>query len=175
MDHGRQRRGSTSEPARVRSGNRSNGGGRVSRVVLVLAALVGSLVAPVSAAGAKDTRHHELPDAMPGDRLLVTHRALSGAFEVHSVNLDASDRTVLTSGASDFAAVWSPDGRHIAFHRVDHPANAVYVVSRDGATTTRVADLAGVEGPQRAVVVGGARAVRPDTRTSIENALTAGP
>lgn len=108
-------------------------------MVTVLAGFVALLLAAPAAAQSPGG-HIALPDELPGDRLLVNHRTPEGDFELHTVNWNASDRTVLTSGAADFAGTWSPDGRHVAFHRVEAPADGLYVVTSDGATTTRLAD-----------------------------------
>lgn len=97
-----------------------------------------ALLAPLPAV-AQAGSHHALPDVMPGDRLLVAHRAPSGAFGLHTVNWDASDRTVLPAGG--VTAAWSPDGRSIAYADTSPTATAIDVVSADGATaSTRVAD-----------------------------------
>lgn len=104
--------------------------------MLVALAGVLALLAPLPAA-AQPGSHIALPEVMPGDRLLVSHRAPSGAFDLHTVNWDASDRTVLGGG---FAPAWSPDGRSVAFVSVSFPATAIDVASADGSTITRVAD-----------------------------------
>lgn len=106
----------------------------------MVVALVGvlALLVPL-AASAQTAGHVDLPDTMPGDRILVSHRTPEGTA-LHTVNWDASQRTVLTSGAADFAGTWSPDGRHVAFHRAEAPADGVYVVASDGATAPRLLD-----------------------------------
>lgn len=92
-----------------------------------------------AAASAQTAGHVDLPDTMPGDRILVSHRTAE-EIGLHTVNWDASDRTVLTSGAADFAGTWSPDGRDVAFHRAEDPADGVYVVASDGTTAPRLLD-----------------------------------
>lgn len=95
-----------------------------------------ALLVPAPAA-AQTAGHVDLPETMPGGRILVSQRTPAGT-ELHTINWDASDRTVLTSGAADFAGTWSPDGRHVAFHRVESPADGVYVVASDGTTEPRL-------------------------------------
>lgn len=106
----------------------------------MLVALVGVLALLIPpAASAQTAGHVDLPDTMPGDRILVSHQTAE-EVALHTINWDASDRTVLTSGAADSAGTWSPDGRHVAFHRAESPADGVYVVASDGATAPRFLD-----------------------------------
>ena len=51
------------------------------------------------------------------------------------MNPDGSDRTQLTSGPSDFAPVWSPDGAQIAFVRTDelNQRGEIFVMNADGS------------------------------------------
>lgn len=90
-------------------------------------------------AAAQDAGHTDLPAAMPGDRLLVAHRGATG-HELHAVDPDTGDRTVLTSGERDFEGTWSPDGRHVAFHRIEVGGDGLWVAPRDGAAPRRLAD-----------------------------------
>jgi Tol biopolymer transport system component len=115
-----------------------SGGRRAVRVLLVLTCL-GALLAYPGLAGADTVGPADLPATMPGDRLLVSHGDVSG-MALHTVDLDGGDRTVLTSGGADFGGVWSPDGRHIAFLRVESPSDGLYVVASDGGTPRRLAD-----------------------------------
>lgn len=110
-------------------------------MLLALAGVLALLLPlPAAPAAAQTAGHLQLPEAMPGDRLLVSHRTDEGHLELHTVNWDARERTVLTSGETDFAGTWSPDGRHVAFHRIQAPADGLYVVTSDGAATVRLDD-----------------------------------
>lgn len=107
----------------------------------VVAALTGLLVV-LAVAGpglAQAGGHTDLPDTMPGIRLLLTHATADGVG-VHTTSWGGTDRTVLTSGAADTAPAWSPDGRHVAFLRSEAPRDGLYVVTSDGNATTRLAD-----------------------------------
>lgn len=124
--------------ARCRRRDGRRGGCATSSVTAAFVALCLLLIPSVAVA---QDGHIDLPVSMPGDRLLVQHVTEDG-FELHTVNFDASERTVLTSAptAADFAGTWSPDGRYIAFHRNEAAGNAVYVATSDGADVTRLAD-----------------------------------
>lgn len=114
--------------------------GRRAALGLLLALACGvALLGASHGARAQDRPPTDLPATMPGDRLLVSHHSVTG-HELHSVNLDASERTVLTSAQSDFAGAWSPDGRHVAFHRVEVGGDGLWVVGRDGGSARRLAD-----------------------------------
>jgi Tol biopolymer transport system component len=102
--------------------------------LLAGACLVALLGAPP--AGATDGG---LPDAMPGDRILVSHRA-DDAVELHVVDPDSGERTVLTSGETDTGGTWSPDGRHVAFLRVEAGGDGLWVVPVAGGPARRLAD-----------------------------------
>lgn len=107
----------------------------------VVAALTGLLVVLVVAGPgiAQAGGHADLPDTMPGIRLLLTHATADGV-EVHTVSWGGTDRTVLSSGAADTAPAWSPDGRRVAFLRSEAPQDGLYVAPSDGSATTRLAD-----------------------------------
>src|SRR5680860_1308334 len=95
-------------------------------LVLVMTAV------PAAAQVPQARQHVDLPEAMPGDRILVQQRTPEG-MELATGGIDGGDHTVLTSGHSDFAPAWSPDGRHVAFLRVEVPTDGLWLVSADGA------------------------------------------
>jgi putative cell wall-binding protein len=109
------------------------------KVALALACVAALLAVPGLAAAQPDG-HTDLPAAMPGDRLLVSHRSATG-HELHTVDHGGDGRTVLTSDEADFAGAWSPDGRHVAFHRVEAGGGGgLWVVPSDGGVPRRLAD-----------------------------------
>jgi Tol biopolymer transport system component len=57
---------------------------------------------------------------------------------IYTMNPDGSDRTQLTSGPTDFAPVWSPDGAQIAFVRTDelNRRGEIFVMNADGSNQT---------------------------------------
>lgn len=113
---------------------RGPGSRKAVAVFVGLVLLVSAVPASAQAGG-----QTELPETMPGIRLLLGHDTADGV-ELHTVKWDGSERTVLTSGATDTAAAWSPDGRHVAFTRSGTDQDGLYVVTSDGATTTHLGD-----------------------------------
>jgi putative cell wall-binding protein len=112
---------------------------RAVRRVLLALICAGAMLAVPGLAAAQNPGHTDLPEEMPGARMLVSHRSATG-HELHTVDPDGSDRTVLTSGQPDFWGTWSPDGRHVAFHRVEATGDGLWVVGSDGGVPRRLAD-----------------------------------
>jgi dipeptidyl aminopeptidase/acylaminoacyl peptidase len=106
-------------------------------VVALLTALLLLLAEGPAVASSTAT---SLPATMPGDRILVQHRTPGNAFELHHVDLGGEDRVRLTSGRADFEGTWSPDGRHVAFSRIESPTDGLYVVPAAGGAARRLAD-----------------------------------
>ncbi|CAN5492017.1 hypothetical protein BH23ACT9_BH23ACT9_25280 [soil metagenome] len=103
-------------------------------------AVIPTVTAGAQAAGAQAAGHVDLPAEMPGDRLLLSHRSPTSDQEVHTVDQQGGERMVLTEGHADFGAVWSPDGRHVAFHRVEAAGDGLWVVGAEGGPARRLAD-----------------------------------
>jgi Tol biopolymer transport system component len=106
--------------------------------VVVALLCVGALVAVPGLAAAQPPGPQTCPSHARGPTArLASHR---GGHELHTVEPAASDRTVLTTGQPDFAGTWSPDGRHVAFHRVEVGGDGLWVVGSDGGAPQRLAD-----------------------------------
>ena len=68
-----------------------------------------------------------------GTKLLSQFGDQARGFNIHVSNPDGTDRKPLTSGPQrDFYAVWSPDGKKIAFSRGDMQASQIYIMDADG-------------------------------------------
>ena len=104
------------------------------------------------------------PDVSPGGSRIVytTAKHLTkgdydpwGAtrnFEIEVSALDGSDRRRLTeNGDLDISPLWSPDGRRIAFARIDDPDDrgrdgGIYVMGSAGSDVRRIVVSAGGTG-----------------------------
>jgi putative cell wall-binding protein/Tol biopolymer transport system component len=111
---------------------------RARRSSIAIAAVVLTTTA-LAAAPAVAQPPVQLPDAMPGDRVLLARSGPEGTV-LHTVALDGSDRVELTAGHADSGAAWSPDGRHVAFHRGDVDGGGLWVVPAEGGDARRLAD-----------------------------------
>jgi Tol biopolymer transport system component len=65
-------------------------------------------------------------------------------IESRLFELDLSDRSessrISLKATRPFQAVYSPDGRHIAYAALSENQRAVFVMSRDGGDVTRLSD-----------------------------------
>ena len=96
-----------------------------------------------NADGSTPQRLGALTDAFPGGwsadgTRLVYSAGRSGSFAVYTVAADGSGPKRLASGAR---AVWSPDGKRIAFNGLGDGAQAdVFVIDADGTNQRRLTD-----------------------------------
>jgi Tol biopolymer transport system component len=66
--------------------------------------------------------------------------------QLWTMRADGSHKERLSRGQFDAAPAWSPDGRFIAFHRINETGGDVYVMSARGKRLTRLTDAEGLDG-----------------------------
>ena len=83
-----------------------------------------------------------------GRILFASDRETPGYPDVYSMNPDGTGVTRLTTEPSaDGLAVWSPDGKKVAFMSDRHdPLYDIYVMNADGTGVTRLTNTPGVDG-----------------------------
>lgn len=82
------------------------------------------------------------PDWAPDDTRILFSSNASGQAQIYIVGLDGQSPQQITSGTGNsFLAVWSPDGKQIAFtsDRVDG-SNEIYIMDIDGNNLTRLTE-----------------------------------
>jgi Tol biopolymer transport system component len=67
----------------------------------------------------------------PSGRIAFTVYEGNG-WHVGTVNVDGSERQILTDGVRDYATSWSPDGLRIAFDREGEDGGGIWVMNADG-------------------------------------------
>jgi TolB protein len=70
-------------------------------------------------------------------------------FSVYVMNSDGTSPQQLTSDAFDCPAgppVWSPDGKKIAFTRLDEGRDQIFLMNPDGSDVTNISDSSDVDG-----------------------------
>jgi Tol biopolymer transport system component len=126
-------------PTREHAMDRTEDRGGVTRRLALLGSLLALLVAGLPAAAEARDAGLRLPDALPGDRLLLMEATAEGNA-LWSIELDGTDRQQLTSDEGDFAARWSPDGTRIAFHRGGAEATEPWIAAADGGSQRRLGE-----------------------------------
>ncbi len=97
------------------------------------------------------------PVLSPNGKTILWHTNRDGNFEIYSMKADGSaPATRLTSALdadgtnptripgspqNDEDPVWSPNGKHIAFHSTRSPTVNLYVMNADGSEQTRLSHL----------------------------------
>lgn len=92
-----------------------------------------------------------------------------GNTEVYSINPDGTGATRLTNDPGiDRDAVWSPDGKRIAFHSTrDNPLGEIYVMNADGTEVVRLTNSVGANG-EPSWSKGGKQIVFTSTRGAVD-------
>jgi WD40-like Beta Propeller Repeat len=90
--------------------------------------------------------HGEYPDWSPdGSQLVYAAPGTDGAYDVFVIDAGGGEpEPIVTSGGTDFFPAWSPDGRWIAFHRLEA---GVFIVRPDGSQEKRISPDADAGGP----------------------------
>jgi Tol biopolymer transport system component len=71
---------------------------------------------------------------------IAFHSSRDGDFDMYVMNADGSGVTQLTTNTvNEFDPIWSPDGKRIAFGRIDLTASVV-VINADGSGETVLTD-----------------------------------
>jgi TolB protein len=82
------------------------------------------------------------PSFFPDNRRLVfsSNRSNGSNWEIYRMNVDGSGATRLTSSSQEeIEPAWSPDGKQIAFARVQgHSQKDVFVINADGSGLRQV-------------------------------------
>jgi dipeptidyl aminopeptidase/acylaminoacyl peptidase len=109
-------------------------------LTLMLACLMSLHILPThfsgqSAQAATEARPAEsVARNVTNGRIAFTGRGNGSEPGIYAVNPDGGDLRRLTSGSQDLDADWSPDGRQIAFTKVDiYGYGSIYVMDADGS------------------------------------------
>ena len=76
--------------------------------------------------------------ALPASAVTTTHEAITyssdrdGDTEIHRQDADGTLRNLTTNRTSDYGAVWSPDGKRLAFASKRNGTHDLYVMGLDG-------------------------------------------
>lgn len=83
-----------------------------------------------------------------GGRIAFTRFTDGSDGEIYVMRTDGSDLVRLTdnTGIEDWYPSWSPNGRSIAFWRLDGINDEIYVVDADGGNLTQLTDNPGTDG-----------------------------
>jgi predicted Ser/Thr protein kinase len=105
----------------------------------------GSASGPVDMFAGADVRRlmldgdcNEYPAWSPDGKTLVYDRAVGRASTIEAFDVDSGRTRRLTSGVADIKSAVSPDGRNVAFVRLDPESRGTYVVPLAGGTPRRI-------------------------------------
>jgi len=123
-----------------------------SQSILIITASAILLIATSLACGitAKpDLNPRATPSAsVSGEGTLIFHSRRDGNSEIYRVQADGTELTNLTNDpGDDIFAVWSPDGKQIAFNSDRGGQWSLYVMNSDGSNPRHLHDLKGTGWP----------------------------